>query len=102
VFVIGGSLDRVRPPALAEAMANAIPGARNIEVFTGRYMAVQSPDQSNIWSTAALRPTATGQTDTDAMRLHRKSRPPAVAACFASGIVIFLLFSSPTIHIDLL
>jgi 3-oxoadipate enol-lactonase len=38
VLVIGGSLDRVRPPALAEAVANAIPGARDIEVFTGHYM----------------------------------------------------------------
>jgi hypothetical protein len=27
---------------------------------------------------------------------------PAVAACFASGIVIFLLFISPPTHIDLL
>jgi 3-oxoadipate enol-lactonase len=44
VLVIGGSLDRVRPPALAEAVANAIPGARYIEVPTGHYMAVQTPD----------------------------------------------------------
>ena len=44
VLVIGGSLDRVRPPALAEAVANAIPGARYIEVPTGHYMAVQTPE----------------------------------------------------------
>jgi 3-oxoadipate enol-lactonase len=44
VLVIGGSLDRVRPPKLAEATASAIPGARYIEVRTGHYMAVQTPD----------------------------------------------------------
>ena len=44
VLVIGGSLDRVRPPALAKAVANAIPGARYIEIPTGHYMAVQTPD----------------------------------------------------------
>jgi 3-oxoadipate enol-lactonase len=44
VLVIGGSLDHVRPPALAQATANAIPGARYIEVKTGHYMAVQTPD----------------------------------------------------------
>jgi 3-oxoadipate enol-lactonase len=44
VLVIGGSLDRVRPPALAKAIANAIPGARYIEIPTGHYMAVQTPD----------------------------------------------------------
>ena len=44
VLVIGGSLDRVRPPAMAEAVAKAIPGARYIEVRTGHYMAVQTPD----------------------------------------------------------
>jgi 3-oxoadipate enol-lactonase len=44
VLVIGGSFDRVRPPALAQAVANAIPGARYIEVRTGHYMAVQTPD----------------------------------------------------------
>ena len=43
VLVIGGSLDRVRPPALAKAVADAIPGARYIEVPTGHYMAVQTP-----------------------------------------------------------
>jgi 3-oxoadipate enol-lactonase len=44
VLVIGGSLDRVRPPPLAEAVAKAIPGARYIEVRTGHYMAVQTPE----------------------------------------------------------
>jgi 3-oxoadipate enol-lactonase len=44
VLVIGGSLDRVRPPALAKAVADAIPGARYIELPTGHYMAVQTPD----------------------------------------------------------
>jgi 3-oxoadipate enol-lactonase len=43
-LVIGGSLDRVRPPPMAEAVANAIPGARYVEVRTGHYMAVQTPD----------------------------------------------------------
>jgi 3-oxoadipate enol-lactonase len=44
VFVIGGSLDRVRPPPLAEAVAEVIPGARYVEVRTGHYMAVQTPE----------------------------------------------------------
>jgi 3-oxoadipate enol-lactonase len=44
VLVIGGSLDRVRPPPLAEAVAKAIPGARYTELRTGHYMAVQTPD----------------------------------------------------------
>src|ERR1700686_2326880 len=44
VLVIGGSLDRVRPPPLAEAVAEVIPGARYVEVRTGHYMAVQTPD----------------------------------------------------------
>ncbi len=44
VLVIGGSLDRVRPPALAQAVADAIPGARYAELRTGHYMAVQTPD----------------------------------------------------------
>ena len=43
-LVIGGSLDRVRPPRLAEAAAGSIPGARYIEVRTGHYMSVQTPD----------------------------------------------------------
>jgi 3-oxoadipate enol-lactonase len=44
VLVIGGTLDRVRPPVLAEAVAHAIPGARFTEVRTGHYMSVQTPD----------------------------------------------------------
>jgi 3-oxoadipate enol-lactonase len=44
VLVIGGSLDRVRPPALAEAVAKSIPGARYVEIRTGHYMSVQTPD----------------------------------------------------------
>jgi len=44
VLVIGGSLDRVRPPALAQGVANTIPGARYVEIRTGHYMAVQTPD----------------------------------------------------------
>ncbi|QHO77248.1 alpha/beta hydrolase [Bradyrhizobium sp. CCBAU 051011] len=44
VLVIGGSLDRVRPPALAQSVAKAIPGARYAEIPTGHYMAVQTPD----------------------------------------------------------
>jgi 3-oxoadipate enol-lactonase len=43
VLVIGGSLDRVRPPKLAEAVASAIPGARYVEIRTGHYMTVQTP-----------------------------------------------------------
>jgi 3-oxoadipate enol-lactonase len=44
VLVIGGSLDRVRPPPLAEAVARIIPGARYTELRTGHYMSVQTPD----------------------------------------------------------
>jgi len=44
VLVIGGSLDRVRTPQLAQAVANNIPGARYIEIPTGHYMAVQTPE----------------------------------------------------------
>ncbi len=43
VLVIGGSLDRVRPPALAEPVARAIPGARYQVLETGHYMAVATP-----------------------------------------------------------
>jgi 3-oxoadipate enol-lactonase len=44
VLVIGGSLDRVRPPAAAESVAKTIPGARYVEIRTGHYMSVQTPD----------------------------------------------------------
>jgi 3-oxoadipate enol-lactonase len=44
VLVIGGSLDRVRPPLLAKVTAETIPGARYVELRTGHYMSVQTPD----------------------------------------------------------
>src|SRR5882757_2511870 len=44
VLVIGGSLDRVRPPALAKDTAKTIPGARYVELRTGHYMSVQTPE----------------------------------------------------------
>ena len=44
VLVIGGSFDRVRSPTLSEATANAIPGARYVEISSGHYMPVQTPD----------------------------------------------------------
>jgi 3-oxoadipate enol-lactonase len=44
ILVIGGSLDRVRPPPLAESVAKAIPGARYVELRTGHYMSVQTPE----------------------------------------------------------
>ena len=44
VLVIGGSLDRTRPPHLAKAVADIIPRAAYDEVRTGHYMAVQTPD----------------------------------------------------------
>jgi len=34
----------VRPPLLAEATAKSIPGARYIELRTGHYMSVQTPE----------------------------------------------------------
>ena len=42
--MIGGSLDRVRPPPLAQGVAKAIPDARYVEIRTGHYMSVQTPD----------------------------------------------------------
>lgn len=44
VLVLGGSLDRVRPPALAEPVARSIPGARYQVLETGHYMAVATPE----------------------------------------------------------
>jgi 3-oxoadipate enol-lactonase len=44
VLVIGGSLDRTRPPAVSQAVAKAMPNAGYHEVRTGHYMAVQTPD----------------------------------------------------------
>jgi 3-oxoadipate enol-lactonase len=44
VCVIGGSLDHVRPPPMSQATAQIIPGARYVELRTGHYMAVQTPE----------------------------------------------------------
>ena len=44
VLVLGGSADRVRPPALAEPVARSIPGARYQVLQTGHYMAVATPE----------------------------------------------------------
>ena len=44
VLVLGGSLDRVRPPALAEPVARSIPGARYKVLQTGHYMSVATPE----------------------------------------------------------
>jgi 3-oxoadipate enol-lactonase len=44
VLVIGGSFDRTRPAAVSQAVAKAMPDARYIELRTGHYMAVQTPD----------------------------------------------------------
>ena len=43
VLVLGGSLDRVRPPQLMEPIARAIPHARYEVIETGHYMAVATP-----------------------------------------------------------
>lgn len=43
-LAIGGSLDRVRPPAMAQDVAQSISGSRYVEINTGHYMAVQTPD----------------------------------------------------------
>jgi len=44
VLVIGALFDRTRPPAIARAVADTIPGATYEEVRTGHYMAAQTPD----------------------------------------------------------
>jgi 3-oxoadipate enol-lactonase len=44
VRVIGGSLDHVRSPQTAQATASTIPGAGYVELRTGHYMAVQTPE----------------------------------------------------------
>ena len=44
VLVLGGRLDRVRPPALVEPVARAIPGARYQLLETSHYMAVATPE----------------------------------------------------------
>jgi 3-oxoadipate enol-lactonase len=43
-LVIGGSLDRTRPPHLAKALADVIPNAVYAEVRTGHCVAVPTPD----------------------------------------------------------
>jgi len=42
--VIGALFDRTRPPAIAKAVADAIPNATYAELRTGHYMAAQTPD----------------------------------------------------------
>ena len=44
VLVLGGRLDRTRPPALVEPVARLIPGARYQVLETGHYMAVATPE----------------------------------------------------------
>jgi len=44
VLVIGGRFDRTRPPATAEPVAHAIPGAQFKILDSGHYMAVQTPE----------------------------------------------------------
>jgi 3-oxoadipate enol-lactonase len=43
-LVIGGRFDRTRPPATAEPVARAIPGAQYKVLESGHYMAVQTPE----------------------------------------------------------
>jgi 3-oxoadipate enol-lactonase len=44
VLVLGGRLDRTRPPALVEPVARLIPGARYQVLETSHYMAVATPE----------------------------------------------------------
>ena len=44
VLVIAGALDRTRPPALVESVAQAIPGARYAVLQTAHYAPVQTPE----------------------------------------------------------
>jgi 3-oxoadipate enol-lactonase len=44
VLVIGGKYDRTRPPATAEPVARAIPGAQFKIVESGHYMSTQTPE----------------------------------------------------------
>ena len=44
VLVLGGRLDRVRPPAMVEPVARGIPGARYQVLDTGHYMSVATPE----------------------------------------------------------
>ena len=43
-LVVAGTLDRLRPPAGAEAVARAIPGAKFQTLTSGHFMAAQTPD----------------------------------------------------------
>jgi len=43
-LVIAGTHDRVRPPALVEPVARAIPGAKYVVLETGHYAPVQTPE----------------------------------------------------------
>jgi 3-oxoadipate enol-lactonase len=42
--VIGGKFDRTRPPATAEPVARAIPGAQFKILESGHYMSTQTPE----------------------------------------------------------
>jgi len=44
VLVLGGRLDRTRPPALVEPVAQLIPGARYQVLETSHYMAAATPE----------------------------------------------------------
>ena len=44
VLVIGGKYDRTRPPATAEPVARAIPGAQFKILESGHYMSTQTPE----------------------------------------------------------
>lgn len=43
-LVIAAEQDRLRPPALVEPIARAIPGARLVRLDTGHFMATQTPE----------------------------------------------------------
>ena len=43
-LVIGGRFDRTRPPATAEPVARAIPGAEFKVLVSGHYMSTQTPE----------------------------------------------------------
>ena len=44
VLVIGATFDRVRPPPMAEAVADTIPAARYVELPTTHFMAAATPE----------------------------------------------------------
>ena len=43
-LVMGCVHDAIRPPALAKGVADAIPGSRFIEVDSGHFMSLQTPE----------------------------------------------------------